>query len=489
MHQKLTDLLYGVALRETAGPMDIAVQGLTADSRQVAKGSLFVAAKGTRSNGHDFIAQAVASGALAVVCEYLPEVLESGATYVVVEESREALGIIAGNYYDNPSHKLKLLGVTGTNGKTTVATLLYRLYRAMGFQVGLLSTVENRIGEQVLSATHTTPDSVALQGLLAQMVEAGCSHVFMEVSSHAADQRRIAGLDFDVAVFTNLSQDHLDYHGDMKSYIAAKKRFFDGLGSHAQALVNSDDKRGLVMLQNTRAAKHSYGLQGAPDFQAKILENGFEGLHLRIDQSELHSLLLGEFNAYNILAVYAASVLLGQEPSEILQALSGLRAPEGRFDYLLSQRDRIVGIVDYAHTPDALEQVLKTIRHIRTGSERLIAVVGCGGDRDRGKRPEMARIACQLSDQVILTADNPRSEDPMQIIGEMQAGVGITCQPKTLTQPDRREAIRTACALAAPGDIILVAGKGHEKYQEIAGVRHPFDDRAILLETLEKLGR
>ncbi len=489
MGQKLTDLLYGVALRETAGPMDIMVQGLTADSRQVGKGYLFAATRGTRSDGHDYIDQSVHDGAVVVVCEHLPANLQNGATYVVVEESREALGIIASNFYDNPSRKLKLAGVTGTNGKTTVATLLYRLYRAMGFQAGLLSTVENRIGDRVLAATHTTPDAVALNALLAQMVEAGCSHVFMEVSSHAADQRRIAGLDFDLAVFTNLSQDHLDYHGDMKSYITAKKRFFDGLGPNAKALVNTDDKRGPVMLQNTRAAQYSYGLRGASDFQARILENSFEGLHLRMDNQELHSLLLGEFNAYNLLAVYASAVLLGQEPTEILRALSVLRAPDGRFDYLISPLERIVGIVDYAHTPDALEQVLKTIRQVRSGTERLIAVVGCGGDRDRGKRPQMARIACQFADQVILTSDNPRSEDPGQIIKEMQEGVGITCQPRTLTQTDRREAIRTACALAAPGDIILVAGKGHEKYQEIAGVRHPFDDRAILLETFEKLGR
>ncbi len=489
MNKELRDLLYGVALRETAGSMSRKISRISIDSRLVGADGLFAAVPGTRSDGHEYISQAIADGAVVVLCERMPESLNDQVTYVRVEDSREALGHVAANFYDNPSTKLKLLGVTGTNGKTTVATLLHRLFRGLGYQAGLLSTVENRIGDRVLTATHTTPDAVSLQALLAEMVEQGCSHVFMEVSSHAIDQRRIAGLDFDVAVFTNLSHDHLDYHGTMDNYLNAKKRFFDNLPVTAHALVNTDDKRGAVMVQNTVAHIHTYGLRGSADFNGKILESGFTGLQLQFDGMEMHSLLIGEFNAYNLLAVYASAVLLGQEPAESLKELSRLRSAEGRFDHVLSSRDRLVGIVDYAHTPDALEKVLSTIRSIRGGNEKVITVVGCGGDRDRAKRPVMARVACQLSDKVVLTSDNPRSEKPEDILAEMLTGVSLPYQSRTLTQPDRREAIRTACMLAGPGDIVLVAGKGHEKYQEISGVRHAFDDRAVLLETFQTLGR
>jgi len=489
MNKPLHTLLYGVALRETAGSMDRELSAVSLDSRFQGKGWLFAALSGSLRDGHAFIPQAIAGGANTVLCEHLPEGLESNVTYVVVENSRQAIGLVAANFYDNPSTKLALTGVTGTNGKTTVATLLHRLFRGLGYQAGLLSTVENRIGDRVLSATHTTPDPVSLQALLADMVEAGCSHVFMEVSSHAIDQRRIAGLAFDVAVFTNMSHDHLDYHGTMGNYITAKKRFFDDLPSSAHALVNSDDKRGPVMVQNTKAAIHTYAFRGPADFKGKLLESGFSGLQLLVDNRELHSLLIGEFNAYNLLAVYGSAVLLGQEPLEVLREMSRLRSAEGRFDYVLSAKDKVVGIVDYAHTPDALEKVLSTIRSIRAGGERVITVVGCGGDRDRAKRPIMAKVACQLSEKVVLTSDNPRSEEPQAILQEMMSGVELPYQSRVLTQADRREAIRTACMLASPGDIVLVAGKGHEKYQEIAGVRHPFDDRVVLLETFQSLDR
>jgi len=489
MNQSLHTLLYGVAIRETAGPMDRQLSALSLDSRHQGSNWLFAALSGSQRDGHDFIPQALAGGATVVLCERLPEQTDRTITYVVVENSRRAIGLVAANFYDNPSTKLALTGITGTNGKTTVATLLHRLFRGLGYQAGLLSTVDNRIGDRVLNATHTTPDPISLQALLADMVEAGCSHVFMEVSSHAVHQERIAGLQFDVAVFTNLSHDHLDYHGSMSNYIAAKKQFFDELPKTAHALVNADDKRGPVMVQNTKAAVSTYAFRGPADFKGKLLESGFGGLHLLVDGKELHSLLIGEFNAYNLLAVYGSAILLGQEPLEVLREMSRLRSAEGRFDYVLSEKEKLVGIVDYAHTPDALEKVLSTIRSIRSGGERVITVVGCGGDRDRAKRPIMAKVACQLSEKVVLTADNPRSEDPQAILDEMLAGVELPFQSRVLTQPDRREAIRTACMLASPGDIVLVAGKGHEKYQEIAGVKHPFDDRVVLLETFQNLGR
>ncbi len=489
MSKVLSDLLYGVALRETAGSMNRSISRITLDSRVKGSDGLFAALSGTRSDGHDFIPQAIANGATVILCERLPETLQDDLTYVRVEDSREALGLIAANFYDNPSAKLKLVGVTGTNGKTSVVTLLHRLFRSLGYQAGMLSTVENRIGDRVLPSTHTTPDSVSLQALLAEMVDQGCSHAFMEVSSHAADQRRIAGVDFDVAVFTNMSHDHLDYHGDMKNYITAKKLFFDGLSDKAHALVNIDDKRGPVMVQNTKAKVHTYGFRGVADFNGKLLESGFTGLQLQFDGLEMHSLLIGEFNAYNLLAVYGAAILLDQQVTETLREMSRLRSAEGRFDYLLSNKDRLVGIVDYAHTPDALEKVLSTIRSIRSADEKVITVVGCGGDRDRSKRPIMAKVACQMSDKVVLTSDNPRSEMPSAILDEMYTGVELPFQSRTLVQADRREAIRTACMLAGPGDIILVAGKGHEKYQEIEGVKYPFDDRAVLQETFQSLNR
>lgn len=485
----LQDLLYGVALRQTAGGTDRAVSAVVLDSRQVVPDALFAAVPGTQVDGHRFIDAAIEAGARSILLEHMPEALVDGVTYLQVEDVRGALAQVAAAFHDHPSRKLHLVGVTGTNGKTTVATLLFRLLSAMGYPVGLLSTVENRIQDRVLPATHTTPDPVQLQALLAEMVEAGCSHAFMEVSSHALHQKRVAGVDFAVAVFTNLSHDHLDYHGSMPEYIAAKKLLFDGLSPEAKALVNADDKRGQVMVQNTKAAVHRYALRSPAEFKGRILDSGFEGMQLQVDGTELHSLLIGEFNAYNLLAVYGTACLLGEKSEEILPAISTLRAAEGRFDAQYSAVDGLVGIVDYAHTPDALEKVLATIRSIRREAEKVITVVGCGGDRDATKRPKMAKIAAELSDRVVLTSDNPRTEDPMAIIADMEKGVSLSAQAKTLTQPDRKEAIRTAVMLAGPGDIVLVAGKGHETYQEIDGVRHAFDDRAVLRETFQNLGR
>jgi UDP-N-acetylmuramoyl-L-alanyl-D-glutamate--2,6-diaminopimelate ligase len=391
---------------------------------------------------------------------------------------------MACNFYEHPSKQVKLVGVTGTNGKTTVATLLYKLFRAMNQHVGLISTVENRIDDNVLESTHTTPDAISLNALLAEMRDSGCDYVFMEVSSHAADQERIAGLDFDAAVFTNITHDHLDYHGTFQNYIYAKKKFFDHLPAHAFALVNTDDKRGQVMLQNTAAKKYSFSLKSMSDFKAKILENTMEGLLLEIDGKELHSRLVGDFNAYNLLAVYGAAVLLGEEKEEILKHISNLTAAEGRFDYVRNALSDVAGIVDYAHTPDALEKVLLTLQKLR-GNGRIITVVGCGGDRDKTKRPLMAKIACNYSEMTLFTADNPRSESADAIIADMETGIPLSAKSKVLIIPDRRQAIKAACRLAQRGDIILVAGKGHEKYQEVNGVKNPFDDKEELIAALE----
>jgi UDP-N-acetylmuramoyl-L-alanyl-D-glutamate--2,6-diaminopimelate ligase len=486
---RLSDILYGVALRETAGDMDRGVTSVVIDSREASADALFVAVPGTRHDGHDHIEAALEAGATVILCERMPKALRPNATYLRVDDARESAGLAAANFHGNPSRQLIVLGVTGTNGKTTVATLLYRLFSGLGYPVGLLSTVENRIGDRVLPATHTTPDAVRLQALLAEMVAAGCSHVCMEVSSHAAHQRRVAGVDFDVALFTNLSHDHLDYHGTMANYIAAKKSFFDGLKPEAHAIVNQDDKRGPVMVQNTKATVHRYALRSPAEFRGRVLESGFEGMHLQVDGQDLHSLLIGEFNAYNLLAVYAAASVLEEDAVDVLRVLSRLRSAEGRFDHQRSATDGVVGIVDYAHTPDALEKVLTTIRAIRREGEQVITVVGCGGDRDKAKRPVMAKVAAQLSDRLVLTSDNPRTEEPEAILEDMRAGVPLSAQARTLVQADRREAIRTAVMLAGKGDIVLVAGKGHETYQEIHGVRHPFDDRAVLRETFESLGR
>jgi len=410
--------------------------------------------------------------------------LETDITYIQVASSNEALGLLASNYFDNPSEQILLIGVTGTNGKTTTVTLLHQLFTELGYKVGLLSTVENKIGDRKVAANFTTPYPMELNGLLAEMVDAGCEFAFMEVSSHAVAQRRIAGLKFSGGVFSNLTQDHLDYHNTFKEYIYAKKRFFDDLPADAFSLINSDDRNGKVMVQNSKSKIVTYGLRRMADFKVKIIENQLSGLVLQLDGHEFYSRLIGEFNAYNLLAVYTTAVLLEEEPTDVLVALSKLTAVEGRFEYLVNKARDIIGIVDYSHTPDALEKVLKTIETLRTGKERIITVVGCGGDRDRTKRPIMARIACELSHQVILTSDNPRSEDPEAIIKEMEAGVTMKAKLIVLSIVNREQAIKAACQMANNGDIILIAGKGHEKYQEIKGVKHPFDDKKVLKENL-----
>jgi UDP-N-acetylmuramoyl-L-alanyl-D-glutamate--2,6-diaminopimelate ligase len=471
--------LYNVSLEAVSGNTDINIAGIQFDSRKVESKDVFVAVRGTNVDGHDFIEQALDKGAVAIVCEQLPDSLRTGITYVAVKNAGFALGIIAANYYQNPSKKLTLIGITGTNGKTTVATLLYRLFAKLGYKSGLISTIQNLVGEQETVATHTTPDAVRLNSLLNDMVISGCTHCFMEVSSHALDQGRVAGLDFSGAIFTNISHDHLDYHQKFDEYIKAKKLLFDMLPAAAFSLVNSDDKRGRVMLQNTRSFKSTYSLKSASEYKAKIISNSLEGLQLTVDGRDVWFKIFGDFNAYNLLAVYGAAMLMGEDPEQVLMILSELEAAPGRLEQVKSELG-ITALVDYAHTPDALKNVLQTINNFRTGNESLITVVGCGGDRDKDKRPVMASIACNLSDKVIFTSDNPRTEEPMQIIREMQAGVGAGELKKTLILEDREEAIKTACMMADDRDIILVAGKGHEPYQEIKGIKHPFDDREVL---------
>ena len=481
---ELKDILYKVSLTSSYGDMSVDVKGICFDSRKVKQGFLFIAVKGTQSDGHEYITKAIDSGAIAVVCEKLPEVVADKIAFVSVKNSGQALGIIASNFFGNPSEKMKLTGVTGTNGKTTVATLLYRLFAALGHRSGLISTVENRIVDQVIPSTHTTPDPIQLNELLRRMVEEKCTHVFMEVSSHAIDQERIAGLKFVGALFTNITHDHLDYHLTFENYIKAKKKYFDELGSDAFALVNADDKRGMVMMQNTKATKYSFGLKKMVDFKAKIITNSIEGLELELAGKTVWFKLIGDFNAYNLLAVYGAAVLLGEDSDEVLIKLSSLQGAVGRFE-LVQPGSKKIAIVDYAHTPDALKNVLETIAQFRSGNEQVITVVGCGGNRDRTKRPLMASIACRLSDKVVLTSDNPRDEDPIEIIKEMQTGVMPTEARKTLIIADREEAIKTACMMAKEKDIILVAGKGHETYQEIKGVKYPFDDREVVERMLK----
>lgn len=482
----LQDILYGVAIEQVLGSTSAEVEQITFDSRKVFPNSLFVAIKGTQSDGHQYIQQVEKSGANVIVLEILPQEIKENITYIKVANSAQALGIIASNFYDNPSSKLKLVGVTGTNGKTTVGTLLYKLFRELGYKVGLISTVENQINDVVIPSTHTTPDQVALNKLIADMVQAGCDYCFMEVSSHAVAQYRIEGLTFSGGIFTNITHDHLDFHLTFDNYIKAKKAFFDNLTKPAFALTNVDDKNGSVMLQNTKAYKKSYSLKSMADFKCKVIENQFSGLHLDIDGQEVYFKLVGDFNAYNILAVYATAMLLEQDQLKVLTILSRLSGAEGRFDYIVSP-NKVVGIIDYAHTPDALSNVLSTIENIRTGNEAIITIVGCGGDRDKTKRPIMAQTACDWSTKVILTSDNPRSESPEAILQDMQEGVSPVNQRKVLTIVDRKEAIKTACHLAKPGDIILLAGKGHEKYQEINGVRADFDDKKILLDLFNEL--
>ena len=482
----LKDILYRAGIEEVVGSTNVAIENVCIDSREAKKFSLFIAVNGTLSDGHDFIEQAIEQGSLAIVCEALPSELHKEANYIQVKNSRLAAGMIASNFYGNPSESLKLVGITGTNGKTTTATLLYELFAGLGYKVGLISTVRNLINGVEVAATHTTPDPINLNKLLAEMVEAGCEFCFMEVSSHALHQHRVAGLDFTGAIFTNITHDHLDYHETFSNYITAKKMLFDGLSSNAFALVNVDDKNGEVMVQNTKAKVISYGLKSMADRKAKILENNLTGLILNIDGQEVITRLIGSFNAYNVLSVYGAAIELKEEKLQILTTLSNLHSPEGRFEFFKTPNN-ILGIVDYAHTPDALENILSTIRELRTGNEKVLTLVGCGGDRDKTKRPEMARIAAENSDKLILTSDNPRSEEPQQIIEDMKKGLDPVTVRKVVTIIDRAEAIRTACMLAQPGDIILVAGKGHEKYQDIKGVKTPFDDMEILTTNLKQI--
>ena len=483
----LSEILYKVRLEEVVGSTHMAISSVVFDSRKVKKDSLFIATKGTAVDGHTYIQKAIESGAAAIMCESLPETLNDNVTYIKVTDSTFSLGIVACNYFENPSEKIKLVGVTGTNGKTTTVTLLFNLFRSLGYSVGLLSTVQNKINNTVIPSTHTTPDALALNELLSDMVAQGCEYAFMEVSSHAVVQNRIAGISFTGAVFSNITHDHLDYHKTFDEYIKAKKKFFDQLPSDAFALVNRDDKNGLVMIQNTKAAKSTYALKSVADFKCRIIENHLNGLLLNIDNQEIWVKLIGTFNAYNVLAVYATAVLLKQDRTNILTALSNLNSVEGRFQYVRSPKG-VIGIVDYAHTPDALKNVLETIKDIRTGNEQVITLVGCGGDRDSSKRPVMAAIACEYSNKVILTSDNPRSEDPEEILNQMEKGITPADTKKVLRITDRKEAIKTACSFSNKGDIILIAGKGHEKYQEIKGAKYDFDDFEILKDLIKTLG-
>jgi UDP-N-acetylmuramoyl-L-alanyl-D-glutamate--2,6-diaminopimelate ligase len=487
--KQLSDILYHVHLEGISGSTDVRVSSLQIDSRKVEKGCLFIAVKGTASDGHSYIDRAVEKGAVAVLCEKLPAIPKEGVTYVRVKNSAEAAGQAAHNFYDQPSHKFKLVGVTGTNGKTTIATLLYKLFTALGYKAGLVSTVENKIGDKVIPATHTTPDPVSLNVLLSQMAAENCTHVFMEVSSHAIDQRRIAGLQFAGGLFSNITHDHLDYHQTFDAYIKAKKTFFDELEASAFAVTNADDKRGLVMLQNTAAKRYTYSLKTVADFKGKILENILTGLVMTINDQEVHFRLIGEFNAYNLLAVYGAAICLGEEKQHVLRSLSNLTGAEGRFDYIISPNQKILGIIDYAHTPDALVNVLSTIKKLRKGHEQIITVVGCGGDRDKTKRPVMGEVACAHSDKVIFTSDNPRSEDPARILADMEAELNTAAKRKFISMADRKQAIKTAVSMANAEDIVLVAGKGHEKYQEINGVKNHFDDKEVLMEMFELLDK
>lgn len=484
----LKDILYKVSLEKVVGNTAVAFRELHFDSRKVGLDDVFVAIKGTQSDGHQFIKKAIDQGALAVVCQQMPKEIINGITYLQVQDTQQALAILASHFYGNPSGELQLVGVTGTNGKTTIATLLYTLFKSAGYKVGLLSTIKVIIGVTEHPATHTTPDSLAINKYLRHMVDAGVSYCFMEVSSHGIDQKRTEGLHFAGGIFTNLSHDHLDYHTSFKQYRDVKKTFFDGLPKTAFALTNADDKNGPVMLQNTKARKYTYALKTIADYKAQILENQLQGLLLKINNQELWVKLIGNFNAYNLLAIYATAEQLGLEELEILQLLSTLESVDGRFQYLVSE-GKITAIIDYAHTPDALKNVLETINTIRSGNEQLITVVGCGGDRDVEKRPKMGAIAAHLSTKVIFTSDNPRSENPDTIIQHIEAGVPPQHYKKTIAISDRKQAIKTACQMANEHDIILVAGKGHETYQEIQGVRNEFDDRKTISELLIALNK
>jgi len=483
--KKLKDLLSGITILFKNGSVDVAIEAIIFDSRKAKTGTAFVAVKGTTVDGHAFIDSVIENGCKVIIAEN-EVVVPTDVTLIVVGDTANALALMATNFYENPSQKLKLVGITGTNGKTTTTTLLFNLFTKLGYKCGLLSTVVNKIGAIEIPATHTTPNPVELNALLHEMVELGCTHCFMEVSSHAIHQHRITGLEFAGGVFTNITHDHLDYHVTFKEYIRVKKMFFDGLPKGAFALTNGDDKNGMVMLQNTKATKYTFALRSPADFKVKVLENQFSGLVLNLCGAEVWSKLIGDFNAYNLVTVYAVSELLGEDKLEVLTALSALESVEGRFQYTTSTGG-ITAIVDYAHTPDALENVLKTISSIRTRNETVYTVVGCGGDRDKLKRPKMAEIACELSDKVILTSDNPRSEDPNVIIEEMMLGVAGQHFKKTVSIVDREQAIKVAVSMSEKGDIILIAGKGHEKYQDIKGVKHHFDDMELVTELFNKL--
>jgi UDP-N-acetylmuramoyl-L-alanyl-D-glutamate--2,6-diaminopimelate ligase len=483
----LKEILYKVAIRSVMGSTDVEVSNVQIDSRKVGKDTLFVAVKGVATDGHKFIDKAEEAGASVIVCEAMPKRKKENIVYVQVENSAIAVALIANNFFERPSEKIKLVGVTGTNGKTTIATLLYKLFTSLGYTCGLISTVENRIGDKITPATYTTPDAVSLNELLLKMVHDGCSHVFMENSSHAIHQHRSTGLKFAGAVFSNITHDHLDYHKTFDEYIRVKKSFFDDLPVDAFAISNADDKRGTVMLQNTNAKKYLYSLKTAADFKGKILDNSLTGVVMLVNEQEVHFRMIGEFNAYNILAVYGTAICFGEDKQEVLRCLSVLTGAEGRFDYMISPKERLIAIIDYAHTPDALLNVLFTIKKLKKGFEKVITVVGCGGDRDKTKRPLMAESACEHSDKVILTSDNPRSEDPAQIIKDMEQGVNAAAKRKCISIVDRKEAIKTAISLAKAEDIILVAGKGHEKYQEIKGVRNYFDDKEVVKEFFKML--
>ena len=483
----LQELLYKLAIRSVKGNTNIGINSLCTDSREAKPGGCFIAIKGIGSDGHQFIEQAVKSGVVAIICQQMPLNFAEGVTYIEVENTAAAAGFMGHRFYGEPSNYFKLVGVTGTNGKTTIATLLFKLFTKLGFTCGLISTVQNQVGENIFPSVFTTPDAITLNALLHQMKEAGCQYVFMECSSHAIEQNRITGLHFAGALFSNISHDHLDYHKTFDEYIRVKKSWFDGLPDKCFAISNADDKRGAVMLQNTVAKKYFYSLKTLADFKGKVLDNSLTGLHMILNEVEVHFKLIGEFNAYNLLAVYGAAICLNQDKQEVLLKLSDMDGAEGRFDYMISPSQRVVGIIDYAHTPDALLNVLATIKNLRNGLEKIITVVGCGGNRDTGKRPVMAQVACEYSDKVILTSDNPRNEDPLQIIKDMEAGVSVVARKKCISIADRREAIKTAVSLSNDEDIILIAGKGHEKYQEIKGVRNDFDDKKILREMFELL--
>ncbi|GGK20858.1 UDP-N-acetylmuramoyl-L-alanyl-D-glutamate--2,6-diaminopimelate ligase [Yeosuana aromativorans] len=482
----LKDILYKVTINAVVGSTSVGINAIQFDSRRIESNDVFVAIKGSVVDGHDFIDQVIEKGVVAIICETLPSNLQSGITYIEVENSAKALAFMASNYYGVPSENLKLVGVTGTNGKTTVATLLYQLFKKAGFKVGLLSTVKIMVDSKEYKATHTTPDSLTINKYLKEMSNVGVEFCFMEVSSHGIHQHRTEGLYFTGGIFTNITHDHLDYHKTFAEYRDVKKSFFDNLPASAFALVNVDDKNGLVMLQNTQAKKYTYALKTYANYRVQILENEFGGLLLKINESEVWTRLIGNFNAYNILAIYGTAELLGLDKQEILQLISALESVSGRFQYLISD-EKITAIVDYAHTPDALKNVLETINSIRTKNEELITVVGCGGDRDKTKRPKMGHIATELSTKVIFTSDNPRSEEPETIISDIEKGVEPQHAKKVLSIVDRKQAIKTACQLAQPNDIILIAGKGHETYQEIKGERFDFDDLKIVQEFLKQL--